>query len=874
MPRFLSPLRSFLGNFFRRRAREREERDEIESVSALLQDEGRSAREAELALGGSEQLRERVRAARFGFWLEDAGRDLRHALRQLRRNPGFTAAAVLSLALGVGANTALFSLVEGVLLRPLPYPGAGRVAAVYMDFSPQNNPHGSFSLADFMDWRARNHAFSEVGLYANRRFDLTGLARPRQERGALASSGVFAVLDMPALLGRSLQPRDDSPSSPAVAVVSEDFWREVLGANREAIGRVLTINQQSTTVVGVMPAAFQFPTDATRIWLNLRLTPPSRRGPFGFLGLGRLRPGETWAGAQAETNAIGAAIERANPRVYRHLSLPIEPLRDSIVGNVAGPLWIMMAAVLALLLITGVNLASLLLARAHARAAEMAVRASLGAGRARLVRQMLSESCLLALLGAAEGWGLAAAALAWLRAGNPANLPRLTAVHLDCGALGFTTAVAAAVGLLAGLAPALRASTRKPASRTTGLAWLAGIEVATALVLLIACGLLLRSFLTLANAPQGTSAPASKVLVARLSIRGHAPHATLDRYGNNPADIEYFDRLLPRLAAYPGVQAAAISDALPPNDWFNDDTYTIRGQPWTPAQFPSTVAATVSAGYFRALGIPLVAGREFTEDDVIASEPVVIVSQALAERHFPGRSPLGEYLKASEPGLVSLASGNISIPYCRIVGVVGNVHYQRFFGDSLDAYYLPYRQSSATVVNLILRSSLPPSTLDAQVRQSASALYPDTVLGPLETLAAREAGAIATPRFQATLIGLFALLAVALAITGVYGVLAYGVARRQREIGIRMALGARRSVVAAMVLRQGVAIAAAGVVAGAGAALLLTRFLASLLTGVPVRDPLTFAVAAAALLLAAAAASIIPALRAARADPLATLRQQ
>lgn len=893
--RRLARFASFCRNLVQRHAREHELQAEIAACAGQLADEGHAAgyspgeaaRRANLALGGAEQVKEQVRTARAGAWLESLLRDLRLGARQLRRNPGFTAVAVLALALGIGANTALFSLVEGVLLRPLPYPGADRVAVVTLHFAPQNNPRGPLSLADYLDWRAANRSFEELGLFAPRNFDLAGVAQPQKVLGALATSGVFAALRVKPLLGRGFHPADDLAAAAPVALVSEPFWHHEMRGRADAVGSVIKLNQQPVTIVGVMPAGFQFPLPGAQVWLAMTITPPNRRGPFDFRGLARLRDGVSWQQAQAETNSIGAAIERANPETYHHLSMPIEPLLQALVGDVARPLWVMMGTVLAVLVIAAVNVASLLLARAEARAPEMAVRASLGAGRARLIRQLLTESCLLALLGATVGLGVAELVLQWVRAAIPGNLPRLEGVRLDGGVLLFTLAAAIAVGMLAGLAPALRgARARRSFNATVAHSTraarphelLAGVEMALALLLLITSGLLLRSFAHILAAPDGYQAPARSLLVTPLSIRGHALATRLDQYSNNPADIAYFDRLLGRVRSDPGVEDVAISDALPPSSWFDDDTFTIRGQPWSPGDFPSTPLVTISPDYFRTMGIPLVAGRFFNDADVASSEPVVIISQALAERHFPGRSPLGEDLKPSEPALTvvqgSQPGQKFIIPYCRIVGVVGNVHYQRGAGDSLQAYYVPYDQSSATVVNVIVRTTLPASTVAPWIRSEASSIYPDTVISATRNMQAIAAQFVGGPRFLTTLVGLFALLALVLAVTGVYGVLAYGVSRRQREIGVRMALGASPGGVVTLVLRRGLAIAAAGAAGGLLAAVLLTRYLASLLVDVSNLDPLVFAVGTLALVAAAITASLIPARRAARLDPLRSLRTE
>jgi putative ABC transport system permease protein len=829
-------------------------------------------------MDGMEQRKEECRDARGVNLIEHFLQDLRFGGRVLRKNPGFTLVAVLALALGIGANSAIFSVVYGVLLRPLPFPDADRLAVVHMHFSPQNMEHGNISIADFLDWRAQNRSFEEPALFAVagaaqlRRFDITGAGEPEQVRGTAVTAGFFPALRVQARLGRLFLPGEDTAGSEHKVVLSESLWRRHFGARPDAIGQSIPLNGAPYTIIGVLPGSFQFARmPDNQVWTNLLLNPPTHRGPYFYNGLGRLKPGVTWEQAQAELNAIGASIERANPRWYSRVTMPVVPLREALVGRVRPALQVLFGAVVFVLLIATVNVANLLLARANVREREMAVRAALGAGRSRLIRQLLRESTLLALLGGTIGLFFAYAGVQMVRAWNPGDLPRANDIHLDGEVLAFTFLISVVTGILFGLAPALHSarglnptlneggrSGTAGAARHRAHAVLMVSEVALSLVLLIGAGLLLRSFSLLQQVKAGFSADPQKVLAVNLTLSGA-------KYAQGKAQVAFFDRLIEQAQNLPGVESAALSDSLPPNNPGDSDTFVIDGQPWTQVGFPSTNNAVLGPGYFRTLGIPVLKGRDFADSDTPDAPPVALISESLARRYFPNEDPIGRRLKQSDPSL----HGS---PFMEIVGVVGDVKYDGLDGKSDMAYYTPYRQNFARNMYLVVRSSLPAAGLMRTLRRQIRNLDPDVVINQPRTLEQTMSDSVAQPRFRTMLLGLFAAIALLLAAIGIYGVIAYSVAQRTHEIGIRMALGAQRADVLRLVAGRGLRLTLAGLAIGVVVAFALTRLLGTLLFGVEPTDPLTFGAMAVLLCTVALVACAEPAHRAMCVDPMVALR--
>jgi predicted permease len=864
-----------------RRKREFEEqmseelRDHIERQTARNvangMNENEARRQARLQLGAIEGVKESCREQRRGFWLETLWADLRYATRVLRKNPGFTAVAVLTLALGIGANTAIFSVVYGVLLRPLPYPEADRIGKVWMHFSPQNMPHGPLCPADYFDWRARNHAFEDPSAFANSFFDLTGISTPEQVLGARVTAGFFSTMGVRPLLGRTFLPGEDSGTSPNLVVIGESVWRHEFGATRSVIGQVIELDGEKSAIIGVMPDSFRFPNEDTVLWANLHLAPPTRRAPFYLTGLGRLRPGTTWSEAQVETNSIGRAIEKLTHGGYKNASMPVLPIRESLVGDVRLPLLVILGAVIAVLLIASANVANLQLARSTARRSEMALRVALGASPGRLVRQLLTESLILSLASAAVGVALAWFGMETLRAWNPGFLPRISELQLNVPVLIFTTVVTIAVGVMFGVAPARENRPRDPGrsfgpsaratsgySRSTRGALVAA-EIALSFVLLVAGGLLLRSFERLETTTTGIHTPPREVLTMLVS-----PSPT--RYKDATSQTRLFERMLEQVRQLPGVDSAAFSDCRPPTYWANSDTFHIPGQPWTQEAFPSSPLPTVSPGYFRVLGIPLVRGRYFDDRDVQGVAQVAVISEALARRYFPNRDPIGHQIAPSAPDIKNA-------PY-QIIGVVGDVKYSGLQSQPELAWYSALAQGPGLPMFLLVRSPRPTEALKPEVEAAIQRVDKDVIIASEMTLADVIGHSVAQPRFRTALLAAFAAIALVLAMVGTYGVTAYSVAQRTREMGVRIALGAQRGAVLTMILWQGTILGLAGIALGIAGALVAARVLSSLLFATSSTDALTFTVVTVLLVGTTLLACSVPARRAMRVDPMVALRYE
>ncbi|HEV3196397.1 MAG TPA: ABC transporter permease [Bryobacteraceae bacterium] len=855
---------------------ERELRSHLESEAAEQQESGLSPDDAryasQRALGNMALLKEEVREMWGMASFERLAQDLRYGVRTLRKSPGFTLAAVLTLALGIGATSAIFSVVYGVLLRDLPYPDADRLALVHVRFSPQNNEYGTMSIADYLDWKSGNRAFEDPAIFMDGRpsYQLTGAGDPIEVIGTPVTESFFSILRSGPMLGQVFHAGDSGPNAPHAIVLSESLWRSHFGANPSVVGQVVNVNGGQMVIRGVMPASFRFPA-STQLWTNMRLGPPDRRGPFPFTGIARLKLGVTFEQAQAETNVLGRNIELANPGAYGNMSMPIRPLREALTGNARPALLLLFGAVFLLLLIATVNVASLMLVRVNARQREMAVRLSLGAARARLLRQLLTESLLLG-----SGGGLAGLALAWfgvrvVRIWNPGNLPRIEDVHLDLRALAFAFFVAVLCGVFFGLAPAVRCSradlttalrqgartaTMNAGKRNTQSA-LAVAEVALSFTLLIGGGLLLRSFLQLDRVSPGFQAAPQDLVSVRVSAsRGR------NVAGGTPSRTRY-SRMLERVANLPGVVSAALSDSLPPGR-SDHDTFQIEGQPWSEAAFPSVTEVIVSPSYFRTLQIPLRQGRYFTEADEADPPRGIIISESLARRYFPDGNPIGRQMAPSSP--------NNRNAYRPIVGVVGDVKYTGLESVSEPAFYRLYTEFDFLFnLQLVVRSSVAPS-LPRQIEREIRIADPNATHTDIHTLADVRSASLAQPRFRTALIAGFAGVALLLSAIGVYGVIAFSVAMRTNEIGIRMALGAQRSSVLKQIVGNGAKLALAGVAIGCGGALFTTRVLAGLLFRTSSTDPVVFAAVTLLLVVVAIVASLIPAVRAIGIDPVRALR--
>jgi putative ABC transport system permease protein len=879
----LSRLASLRRNLFARPLVERDLDDELRAYLDELAGERRAAgmdaaqamRAARIELGGLEQVKEEVRQVRTGQMLEELLKDLGYGIRTLRKNAAFTVVAVLALALGIGVNTAMFSVAYGILFRPLPYAGAGRVAVVYMHFFPRDNMFGTMCLRDYLLWKENNRAFEDPSLFRSLRMDIGGIGGvPEQVQGASVTAGFFSTLGVRPLIGRTFRTGDDKPGAGSLAVIGESIWRRRFGASCAVLGQTILVNGESSTVIGVMPEAVRFPRRDIEVWTNVLLTPPERYGPWFYRGLARLKPGVTLQQAQAETNNIGLRMMQQNS-YYKRLSLPVVSLRDALLGPSLKPAILVLGGAVGLvLLIAVVNVANLMLARATAREREMALRLSLGAGRSRLVRQLLTESSLLALMGGAAGLALAWGSIELIRVWNPGNLPFIESVRLDGGALGFTLLISMLTGVLFGLAPALASaradlnSTLKEggrggtASRARGRARavLVVSEIAVSLMLLVGAGLLLRSFVNLQQVTGGFSTPPRQILTVLISPGNR-------KYNDDRTGLPFYDEVLRRVRNIPGVEMAAVTDSLPPDRQGDADTFVIEGQKLGPGELNPIVSdASVGPDFFQALGIPLFKGRYFTGHDVRDSAPVAIVSEGFVHRFMPNQQPLGKRIKLGGPGY--------DAKWMEIVGIVGNVKYMGLTADTDAAFYMPFAQSYSPLMYLAVRSSGDAAGLAARLRRDIQSIDPGITLAQVGTMQQALTLSVSQPRFDTMLLGLFAAIALLLAAVGIYGLIAYWVAQRTHEIGVRMALGAERADVVRMVTGQGARLAATGIALGLAGALVLTRLLKTMLFGIGVTDAPTFVASAGGLLLIVLLATFLPALRATRVSPMAALRYE
>jgi len=845
------------------------ERLVVEGVAKGLSPE--EARYAALrAMGAITQKKEECRRMRGVSWIDDLVRDLRYGARTLQRNTAFTLVAILALAMGIGANTAMFSVAYGMLFRPLPFPEADRVAVVFMNYAHRDFVWGTMCMRDYLTWKENNRAFEEPCLFRNLRMDIGGTeALPEQVLGASVTAGFFSTIGVSPLLGRSFTAGEDQPNTTSLAVLGESLWRRRFGGSPAVLGRTIMVNGAPATVVGVMPAAIRFPRRETEIWTNLPLIPPTRYGPWFYRGVARLKPGVTLAQAQSEINHIGLRMAQQNP-YYKHVTLPVVSLRDALLGTTVKPaILVMTGAVGLVLLIAVVNVANLLLARATVREREVALRLSLGAGRGRVVRQLLTESVLLAVIGGTAGLGLAWGAIKLIRVWNPGDLPLIDSVRLDWSALAFMVFVSMVAGVLFGLAPALESaradlsSTIKEGGRTGGGSQgraharnaLVVTEIAISLTLLVGAGLLLRSFANLQRVTGGFSTPPEQILTIRISPSDR-------KYNEARTGLAFYDEVLGRARRVPGVETAAVTDTLPPDRQGDADSFRIEGQTLAAGEMnPVVTLASVGPDYFQALGIPLIRGRYFTDHDKEDSAPVTIVSQEFVRRFFANQEALGKRVGYGDR-------------WMEVVGVVGNVKYLGLTTDTGPAYYLPFAQNFYPRAFLAVRSSGAAATLAATLRQEIQSIDRSVTLAQIDTMEEALDASVSQPRFNTMLLALFAGIALLLAAVGIYGLIAYSVAQRSHEIGVRMALGAARGDVVRMVVQQGVSLAAIGILLGLGGAFALTRLLKTMLFDIAVTDGLTFAAAPLGMLLVVLLATFLPALRATRISPAVALRSE
>src|ERR1700735_1918209 len=809
--------------------------------------------------------------------------DMRFGIRMLTKNPGFTIIAVLTLALGIGANTAIFSVVNAELLRPLPFRDSGRLVSVATANSRMHSSNGSASYPDFSDWRSQNQGFEKMATYTEATFTLTGQENPAHLEGASVSADTFDLLGVSPELGRTFQPGEDEANH-HVVIISDNLWKQQFGGDPGIIGRVITIENEGYTVVGVMPANFRFPLqrEPEAIWSTLSPLndttdglPPmvQHRGAHFLTCIARLKPGVSLAQAQAAMDVIASSLSKQYPDTNKYMSVHLSSEQDRVTGAIRPALLVMMIAVGLVLLIACVNVANLLLARATTRGREIAIRTAMGAGRIRVVRQLLTESLLLAFCAGVLGTAFAVWGSSILVRLSPENLPRVADIHIDGWALAFTAGLLLFSGIVFGLAPALQSthSNIVEALKEGSLSSTAGrsrhglrsslviVEMALALILLVSAGLLIRSLIRLQNVNPGFDP--HNVMTASLDLP--------DAKYSDPKKAEFFRELAPLLNALPGVQSAAAVFPLPMSGDEIRTSFQIEGRPVAKSDEPHTSVRVVTPNYFGTMRIPLLQGRDFTERDDAKATPVLIVNQAFAQQFFPGENPVGKHIQA---GISNGGPG--AKPMREIVGVVGNVKFEDLTTEFSPESYIPYGQLQFGSVTIVARSGKNPEGLAKPIASAVKSLDKDLPVYAPKTVEQYLDGTIAVPRFNTFLLAIFAALAMILTAVGLYGVISYSVAQRTHEIGIRMALGAQPGDMMRLVVGQGIQLALFGVGLGLIAAFGLTRLLSSLLFGVTATDPMSFAVVVAMLFAVVLLACYIPARRAMRVDPIVALRYE
>jgi len=803
---------------------------------------------------------------------EELGQDLRFSLRQLAKSPGFTLIAILTLALGVGSTTSIFSVVNGILLRPLPFPEPERLVRVY-PLSDAGEP-SVFSVLNYLDWRKQSRTIEAASLLDTGSVNLTGTGdEPERLVGAWVSPEFFSVLKAPLLAGRGFAPGEDKPGASKVVVLTRKLWARRFGSDRGVVGRTVSLDGAPYTVIGVA-SENRWPASVD-LWLpfelNERALEPKNRGAIYLSSVARLAPGVSMEAARAEARAIASRLAAQYPDNNTGYRMDMAGMQTYMVGDVRTPLLVLMGAVLFVLLIACVNVANLLLVRASSRESEVAVRTALGAGRARIVRQLLTESVALALLGGAAGAALAGWATRALVALAPQGTPRLEEVGVDSSVLLFTLGVSLGTGILFGLVPALRASrpdlssvlkegTRGSKGRVAVQARsvLVVVETALAVMLLAGAGLLLRSFGELVRVDPGFDP--QNAVAFRL-----APPSP--KYEEDPQLRSLATSLMERMQKLPGVVAAGASAFGQPLD-DNDFTlsFNVDGRPdAAPGQEPSMPVAAVTPGYFRALGLQLLRGRLFTEQDRNGSVQVAILTQAAARKFFPNEDPIGKKIALGWTSDGARRGGEV-------VGIIGDFKQSTLANDADPQLFLPFDQAPLGYLSVVIRSTVDLGTVAAAACTQVHELDADLPIFKLQTLEEIVSASVAQPRFYMLLLGGFAAVALAMAAIGMYGVIAYAVVQRRQEIGVRMALGATRDRVVRMVLRQGLVLAVIGAAAGLLGAFLASRGMRSLLYAVSASDPMTYAGVTLVLVAVAAIASYLPARRAARLEPQLALR--
>ena len=837
--------------------------------------------------GNTQRMKEESRAIwLFGF-VESLVQDLRFAVRMLWKSPVFTAIAVITLALGIGANTAIFSVVNTVLLRPLPYENPDRLMMVWGNFQRLGIERLPAKAAEFIDYQDQNDVFEKIAAFNNAEFNFTGTGEPERVTGARVSASLFPLLGAQATLGRTFLAEENQPGRDNVMIVSHGLWQRRFGSDPALIGKTLTLNDRSYTVVGVMPAGFQFPhqslsfAERADVWVPIPFTAEQlgqREGPYNNYVIARLKPGVTLEQARAGMSTIASRLEQQYPHAYKGPKgedggwrMTIVPLHDEVVGKSRLALLVLLGTVSFVLLIACANVANLLLARAGARQREFAVRTALGAGRFRLIQQLLTESILLALLGGAVGLTLAIWGVDLLASLDPGNIPRLKEIKIDSLVFGFTFLVSLLTGLFFGLVPVLQATkldlteTLKEGGRSlTGSrgqqrlrSLLVISEVALALVLLTGAGLMIRSFLRLQSASPGFDP--RNVLTVELSLPRY-------KYPERFQVAAFYQRLMQGIETLPGVHSASMTSSLPLSEASMDDPFTIEGRPFDITNAPVAGHRTIGPNYFLTMNIPILGGRDFSDRDTGDAPRVAIINERMASTFWPGEDPIGKRIKLGGP--------QPSNPWITIIGVVGNLPHRELYSSVKPGWYLPHLQAPSQHMYLVVRTGSDPLSIAAAVRNQVTEADKDLPVSNIRTMDQLISQSIAPWRFNMLLLSLFAGIALILAAVGIYGVISYSVTQRTHEIGIRMALGAQTGDVLRLVVGQGLRLVLIGVAIGLGVAFALTRIMSSLLYGVKATDPITFTGIPVLLTGVALLACYLPARKAMKVDPMAALRNE
>ncbi|HXY09516.1 MAG TPA: ABC transporter permease [Terriglobales bacterium] len=863
----------------------------LEHESQRFKEQGLSEEDARMAarraFGNVTQAEERFYEFGRCLWWDHLVQDVRFGLRTLRKNPGFAAVAVLTLALGIGANTAIFSAVNAVMLRPLPYRDPSRLAWI-TDIWHKEKDNAFVPSPDYTNWSAQARSFTEIAAYdGGFEANLTGAGEPQRIPVVSVTANFFHLLGITPVLGRTFLPQEVLPDGPSVAILSYDLWQHRFGLDPNILGKSITVDSESVTVVGVMPPGFRFPDQNVKPQCYFPFQLPTQvdwyaKGLADTFVVGRLRPRVTPEQAQAELADINSRdfVEVSPPFVRMGratVRVQVVNLQTKLVGNVRPALLVLMAAVGFVLLIACVNVANLQLVRNTMRQQEFAVRAAVGAGRSRLIRQLLTEGAVLALLGGALGLLVAAGGVHLLRRFGPENVAQLGHLSFDRSVLLFTLGATSIIAILFGMLPALAASGQdfQLALKYAGLRpagtpgrqrlrmLLATAELALALVLLVGSGLLLRSFVLLSNVDPGFDP--HNVLTARLQL----PEA---KYSTPKQQWTFYEQVLESVRALPGIESAGAADVLPLNGFTGAAGIRFEGQPSPPpGAAPSAPDTTVSPDYFRVMRIPLVAGRFFDHHDGTHNDFPIIVNQSFAWRFFSHEDPIDKRVRVGAPDW----------PWRTIVGVVGDIKQRGVSQPSEAEMYRPYTSppgdpvvshESSFATTIVIRSQNNPLMLASAFREQVAKLDPNLPIFDIATMDQRLANSLVAPRFNAGLLGVFAVLALFLAVVGIYGVISHSASQRTHEIGIRMALGALPANVLRLVMGEALAITALGIGLGLAACLWLMRYLASLLFGIPPTDPLTIAAVSLVIGLVALQASYLPARRATKVDPIAALR--